>query len=484
MKKLNVIPYPNYVKFLGDDIPSDEIAISSCAIQITDEITDAEGYELRIANGSIKIRAGGREGAFYAKQTLKQLAAATPGFLPCVEIRDEPAYPYRGFMLDSVRHMTALEDVKKLIDAAALLKMNVMHWHLTDDQGWRIEIKSHPKLIETGSVRAGSNFGHVHSDEEYAGYYTKNELREIVDYCAKRHIDVIPEIDMPGHMIAAIASYPEISCRGEQIPVETRQGIFPDILCVGNEKTFEIVFDVLSEVIDIFPSKYIHIGGDEAPKKRWEECPRCQNLIAELGLNDEEELQGWFMNRVAEFLRENGRRAIAWNESLKSGLLSEDVVVQMWMDKKKLSVEFANRAGKVIVSPFYHYYTDYPYGMTPLNKTYNFCPILKGINEDSEQNIAGVEAPIWTEHIRSFEHMCYMTYPRFAAVAETGWTLQENKDVKDFIRRMEVFTPQLEAVGIHPADPSEWNPNPFSRLVQTIRFFRGTLTKEMIKGYK
>ncbi len=483
MERLNIIPYPNTVEYLGNNIPASDINIGSSSIHITDDIKNPEGYELSIAQGSIKINAGGKAGAFYAKQTLRQLSATGDGNLPCVVIQDEPAFSYRGFMLDSVRHMTALEDVKKLIDAAALLKLNVMHWHLTDDQGWRIEIKGHPRLVEIGSKRPGSDFGNVHSRDEYGGYYTKAELCGIVDYCAKRHIEVIPEIDMPGHMTAAIASYPKISCRGEQIPVETRQGIFPDILCAGKEETFELIFDVLREVMDIFPSKYIHIGGDEAPKKRWKECRSCQNLMAELKLNDEEELQGWFMNRIADFLRENGRSAVAWNESLKSCLLNEDVTVQMWMDRKKLCVDYANRGGSIIVSPFYYYYTDYPYGMTPLNKTYNFNPCLKGILPQNLCRIAGVEAPVWTEHIRDFNRLCYLAYPRFAAVAETGWTLAENKDTEDFLRRAEKLIPQLEAAGITPASPAQWNPNPWQRLVQTVKFYRGILTKDMIKGY-
>lgn len=483
MEPLNIIPYPNYIKRLGADIPSEELNIAGSTINITHEIANPEGYELIIANGRVQITAGGPAGAFYAKETLKQLAADGDGTLPCVEIRDEPAYPYRGFMLDSARHMTALDDVKKMIDAAAMLKMNVLHWHLTDDQGWRIEIKSHPELVNKGAYRSGSHFGKIHSEERYGGYYTKSELRDIVDYCTKKHIELIPEIDMPGHMVAAIAAYPEISCRGEQIAVETRQGIFPDILCAGNDKTFEIIFDVLDEVMDIFPSKYIHIGGDEAPKKRWKECPRCQRLIEELGLNDEEELQGWFVNRIADFLRANGRQAVAWNESLNSGLLGDDILVQMWMDKKKRSVDFANQGGKIIVSPFYHYYTDYPYAMTPLNKTYKFEPVLKGIKDGCVQNVVGVETPIWTEHVRDFKQMCFMTYPRFAAVAETGWTHAYNKDVADFNRRMALFVPLLEEIGITPADESEWNPNIFKRLVQTIRFFLGITTKDIIKGY-
>lgn len=481
MKTLNIIPYPNSVEYLGGDISTADIDIRSSSLKISEDIKNPEAYELTISQGSIHVTASSERGAFYANQTLKQLAATGDGTLPCVIIRDEPAYGYRGFMLDSVRHMTDMEDIKKLIDAAALLKFNVMHWHLTDDQGWRIEIDSYPELIKTGSKRLSSDFGRIHIPEEYGGYYTKAQMKEIVDYCAKRHIEVIPEVDMPGHMIAAIASYPELSCRGEQIPVETTQGIFPDILCAGKESTFTFIFDVLTELLEIFPSQYIHIGGDEAPKKRWAECPHCQKRIAELGLNDEEELQGWFVNRIGDFLRENSRIPIAWNESLKSELLEKSTVVQMWMDRKNLSADFANNGGKIIISPFYHYYTDYPYGMTPLNKTYKLDPILKGIKEDFEDNVIGVETPIWTEHIYDFKQLCFMVYPRFAAVAETGWTKTENKDTHGFNERMKQFIPQLEEIGISPADPGEWNPNIFRRLGQTIRFFHGIATRDSLR---
>jgi hexosaminidase len=281
--------------------------------------------------------------------------------VPCVLIRDEPIYEHRGFMLDSVRHLTPQEDIKKLIDAAAMFKFNILHWHLTDDQGWRIETDSWRRLFEIGSKRPASEFGNENDMREYGGYYTKHQLREIVEYCSQRHIEVIPEIDLPGHTRAILASYPELSCTGKNISVGTKQGIYSDILCAGNDKVFELVFDVLREVMEIFPSKRIHIGGDEAPKKRWHECPKCQQRMRELGLNNEEELQGWFVNRIVDFLAVNGREAIAWNESLKSGLIKNNLIIQDWMDKKGLSQSFANNGGRVIISDFYNYYLDYPY---------------------------------------------------------------------------------------------------------------------------
>lgn len=484
MSRLNIIPYPNYADIRGEGIALTAIDRSAMKPDITPEIKNPEGYELDTSGGKIRIRAGGPRGAFYATRTLRQLVDGGEGYLPSVFIKDEPAFPYRGFMLDSARHMTSVDDIKKLIDAAALLKMNVFHWHLTDDQGWRFEVPKYPALTQIGAWRSGSDFGKVHSSERYGGYYTHAEIRDVVAYCAKQHMEVIPEVDMPGHMIAAIASYPELSCTGNTIPVETRQGIFPDILCAGKDSTFDFVFAVIDEICALFSSKYIHIGGDEAPKKRWKVCPDCQRRMQEFGLNDEEELQGWFVNSVAEYLQKHGRIAIGWNEVLKSGLIENNLIVQMWMDRKKLSAAFANEGGRIIVSPFYHYYTDYPYGMTPLDKTYEFNPILKGITPLCADNVVGVEAPIWTEHVRDFQHLCYMTYPRFAAVAETGWTKAANKDTFDFCERMERFLPQLMKCGIVPAPPDDWNPGMFERLKQTLAFFRSTLTLDMIRGYK
>jgi len=296
-------------------------------------------------------------------------------------------------------------------------------------------------------------------------------MKEIVDYCAERYITVIPEFDVPGHSSALLHAYPELSCKGEPVEIKTSQGIYDDILCAGKDKTFDVIFDILSDILEIFPSEYIHIGGDEAPKKRWQECPDCQKRMQKEGLRDEETLQGWFTNKIVEFLKSKGRKAIVWNESLNSGVTDRSVTVQMWMDKKKLSVDFANDGGVMINSDFFHYYCDYPYGMTPLIKTYNYNPVHRKIKD--KNTVAGVEAPIWTEYINNFEHLCHMFFPRVTAVAETGWTEEKNKDAADFQRRFRIYSDILKEIGITPAQPEEWNPSVFDRAVKTVKFFSG-----------
>ncbi len=467
MKKLNVIPMPNKITYLGG-----ETAVkSSDAVSAISDSLGEEEYILTVDKNGIKIEGGSQRAVFYAQQTLRQMGAVSP----CVKIEDKPAFPYRGFMLDTVRHIFSAEEIKKLIDAAASVKMNVMHWHLTDDQGFRFYSKRRPGATEKGSVRKSSNFGSLKEQGIYGGYFTAGQMKDIVSYCAERYITVIPEFDVPGHSSALIHAYSELLCTGEQIDVKTSQGIYKDILCAGKDTTFEAVFDILSDMLEIFPSEYIHIGGDEAPKDRWEKCPHCQKRMREQGLKNAEELQGWFTNRIVDFLKANGRKAIVWNESLKSGIVDGSVVAQMWMDRKKLSVDYANNGGRMINSDFFHYYCDYPYSMTPLNKTYDYNPIPKKIKDN--KTVAGVESPIWTEYINSFEHLCYMAFPRFTAVAETGWTERKNKNAADFQRRFRVYTDVLNEIGIIPASPEEWNPSALSRLTKTVSFFSGTLKK-------
>ncbi len=472
MERLNIVPKPNKTEFLGGEIniePSD-------AVFSIEETLGAEEYILTANQNGIRIAGGSEQALFYGKQTLLQMK----GVCPCVRITDKPALKYRGFMLDCVRHIFSVDDIKKIIDAAASLKMNRFHWHLTDDQGFRIWIDSRPSATIEGSVRKRSEFGSLKENGEYGGYYTKKQLREIVDYCTERYITVIPEFDVPGHCSALLHAYPDIGCTGKPVEVKTYQGIFEDILCAGKGKTFEIVYDILEEILDVFPSEYIHIGGDEAPKTRWKKCPDCQKRIRQAGLKNEEELQGWFTNEIIAYLKSRGRKAIVWNESLKSGLIGSNAVVQMWMDPKKDSVAFANSCGgKIIVSDFFHYYCDYPYAMTPLNKTYNYKAVVRGIR--NPDTVYGVEVPVWTEYINNFEHLSYMFFPRFAAVAETGWTNEENKNAADFCRRFRCYSAILSQIGITAAPPHEWNPSPLSRAAGTVGFMNRNVRKKPAK---
>lgn len=464
---INVIPMPNKIKYLGGETKTDFVP----EITISENLADEE-YVLTVDKNGIKLKGGSEKAVFYGKQTLCQLGSECP----CVEIEDKPAFSYRGFMLDTVRHIFSVEDTKKLIDAAASVKMNVMHWHLTDDQGFRIYSSRRPEATLKGSVRKSSNFGKLKESGEYGGYFTADEMKEIVDYCAERYITVIPEFDMPGHTSALLYAFPQLSCKGENVEVKTSQGIYDDILCAGKDETFDVVFDILSDILEIFPSEYIHIGGDEAPKKRWKECPCCQERIKKENLRNEEELQGWFTNKIVQFLKSKGRNAVVWNESLKSGIVDGSVIVQMWMDRKNLSVDFANGGGVIINSDFYHYYCDYPYGMTPLKKTYGYDPVHKNIK--NKESVIGVEAPIWTEYINNFEHLCFMFFPRVTAVAETGWTNAENKNLADFQRRFKVYGELLAEIGIIPACKEEWNPSVYARIKKTVSFFSGVLKRK------
>jgi len=296
-------------------------------------------------------------------------------------------------------------------------------------------------------------------------------MKEIVAYCAERYIEVVPEFDMPGHTSALLAAHPALSCTGGPFQVQTKQGIFKDILCAGKEETFRLIFDVLEEMLAVFPSRYIHIGGDEAPKARWKACPDCQARMREEGLSSLQALQGYFMNRIISWLGARGKTAVVWNESLRGGNLAPSAVVQMWMDKNGECARWANGGGKLIVSDFYHYYCDYPYAMTPLRKTYRYRPALKEVRPIYQKNILGVEAPVWAEYIETFAHMSEMCYPRFAAVAEAGWTREERRNAESFERRFQMVTPMLATLGVHPAAPQLWNPRPYIRLKGTAQFF-------------
>lgn len=477
MKKINVVPRPNSVTYTGGVVC--ETAFKNVfEYTVSDPKLGEEGYCLKVEPSSITLTANTEQGLFYARKTLEQLMSADT--IPCVTVEDKPRFSYRGFMLDSARHMQTVDDIKKIIDVAALLKFNVFHWHLCDDQGYRIESEKFPELNVKGSWREGDDFGNRHVKEPYGGFYTKDEIRDIVAYCAERFIEVIPEIDLPGHTTALISTYPHLSCRNEQIKVKTKQGIFEDILCAGKDETLKFVYELLGEIIELFPSEKFHIGGDEAPKIRWKECPECQAKIRELGLENEEELQGWFTSKIIEFLAEKGKKAIVWNESLAGGNLPEGTAVQMWMDPKKNCITWANRGNAIINSDFYHYYCDYPYYMTPLKKTYSFLPVPKGVAPIMERFVLGVECPMWTEYVYNFEWLCHMAFPRFAAVAERGWTKERLCDCGDFENRFKNIIPLLKEKGVCPAPESEWNYNPAKRLKGTLEFFADKIDLDLV----
>ena len=440
-------------------IKEGESATGCITLGLNSEITNPEGYKLSTSAEGIRIEGQTENGVFYGIQTLrKSIPAVAQGatvLLPAGEINDAPRFAYRGMMLDVGRHFFPVEFIKEYIDLLALHNMNTLHWHLTEDQGWRIEIKKYPKLTEIGSMRNRTVIGHntdQYDNTPYGGFYTQDEAREIVRYAQERYITIIPEIDLPGHMLAALASYPELGCTGGPYEVCPRWGVFEDVLCIGNEKTLPFLEDVMTEIIDIFPSKYIHIGGDEAPRTRWAKCPKCQALIRAKGLKADKEhsaedrLQSYCMAHIEKFLNEKGRQIIGWDEILE-GDVAPNATVMSWRGSAG-GIKAAQMGHDVIMTPNTHCYFDYfqstdranePYdaigGYLPVEKVYSLEP-TEGLNDEQKKHILGAQANLWTEYILSPEQVEYMVLPRMAALAEVQWTQPEKKDYKDFVNRL------------------------------------------------
>ena len=434
-------------------------------------IAGEEAYALKVDKNRILIEGGSPKGVFYGIQTLrKAVPAETENCasvnVPSVKIVDAPRFGYRGMMLDVGRYWFPVDFVKKFIDALALHNMNVFHWHLTEDQGWRIQIDKYPKLTTVGSVRRETMIGKdwdAFDGTPCGGFYTKDEIREVVKYAADRNITVIPEIDLPGHMMAALASYPELGCTGGPYEVATSWGIKPDVLCVGNEKTFEFLEDVFDEVVELFPSEYIHVGGDEVPRDRWRECPKCQARIRNEGLSSdskysaEDRLQSYCMARIEKYLNSKGRRIIGWEEILK-GDVAPNATVMSWRGVAS-ALEAARLGHDVIMSPCQYMYFDYYQtddieneplaigGCVTLDTVYNFEPELPEMTPEQHRHVIGVQANLWTEYISTPEYAEYMMLPRMAALSEVQWTQPDNKDWNSFVARLESLVKFYERDG-------------------------------------
>ncbi|TVZ55409.1 hexosaminidase [Lutibacter sp. Hel_I_33_5] len=437
---------------------------------IDETIINNEGYSLKIEENKILITAKNSKGAFYAVQSLLQLIPIKTDSksiaIQCIDIKDEPQFTYRGMHLDVARHFFSVEFIKKYINLMSMLKMNTFHWHLTEDQGWRIEIKKYPKLQEIAAYRKETLIGH-YSDQphkfdgkKYGGYYTQEEIKEIVKYASDRQITVIPEIEMPGHSQAAIAAYPELGCTGKQVEVATKWGVFEDIYC-PKESTFRFLEDVLDEVIPLFPGKYIHIGGDEAPKSRWKNCNHCQKLIKKEGLKDEHELQSYFITRMEKYINSKGKQIIGWDEILEGGL-APNATVMSWRGTNG-AVEAAKQKHNVILTPQSHCYFDHYQstnenepvaigGFLPLEKVYHFNPIPKELTPKESKYVLGAQGNVWTEYIPTPEKVEYMALPRMIALSEVVWSKQENKNYGDFKQRLIYFQKRLDHLNVNYAN--------------------------------
>ena len=416
-------------------------------IQNTERPLNKEGYyELNIDSDKVVISAPQSKGAFYGIQTIIQLIRLNNSkfgdklILPGLELKDWGTFSHRGMLMDCCRHFFNVSTVKKYIDLLALYKMNTLHWHLTEDQGWRIEIEQYPKLTQIGAYRKDSN-------GIYGGFYTKNDIKEIIKYAEERHINIIPEIELPGHAQAALASYPELSCKGHDIEVANDWGVFKEIYCAGNDSVFLFLENVLSEVIELFPSKYIHIGGDEAPKFRWENCNKCQHRIQQEGLKDEHELQSYFIKRIADFLAEKDKVLIGWDEILEGGL-ADGVIVQSWRGMEG-GIEAAKHGNRVIMSPTSHAYFDYDIKTTDLKQVYSFDPIPSELNQDERSMIIGGECNLWSEHIPDENELDAKAFPRLLAMTEVLWSYPAKRNEKHFFNRVSSQYSILEQLNVN-----------------------------------
>lgn len=409
-------------------------------------------YALQVKKEGIFITAATEEGIFYGVQTLIQLLDPNTKEkmmdIPFVDIKDEPRFQYRGMHLDVTRHFFPLAFVKKYIDYLALHKMNYFHWHLTDDQGWRIEIKKYPKLTEIGSMRKGTITGFLpgngNTNTPHGGFYTQDEIKEVVKYAADRYITVIPEIEMPGHASAALTAYSFLGCTGGPYKVQETWGVFDDVFCAGNEQTFNFLQDVIDEVVSLFPAKYIHIGGDECPKSSWKKCPKCQQRMKDHQLKDEHELQSYFVQRMEKYVNSKGKSIIGWDEILEGGL-AQNATVMSWRGEEG-GIEAAKQNHYAIMTPGNYVYFDYAPsakrdsltmpGITTVQKVYSYEPIPAALSPESRKYILGAQANVWTEYMNSPEKVEYMIFPRMSALSEVLWSSKQNKNWNAFEKRL------------------------------------------------
>ncbi|MBI9033879.1 MAG: family 20 glycosylhydrolase [Bacteroidales bacterium] len=445
-------------QILAVEVPIIEVdAEKGIIFKLDSSIDKQDAYQLSIDKNAIVLSAASAKGLFYGLQSLLQLLPLEKNNsfgIQALLIEDSSRFSYRGMHLDVGRHIFPVEFIKKYIDMLAMYKMNTFHWHLTEDQGWRIQIKKYPRLTEIASNRINKD------GEAYGGFFTQEEIREVVKYASDRFITVIPEIEMPGHCLSTLAAYPELSCTGGPFEVSNSWGVFEDVYCAGNEKTFEFLEDVLLEVMDLFPSKYIHIGGDECPKARWEDCKKCKKRMRKEGLKDAHELQSWFIKRMEQFLVKHNRRLIGWDEILEGGLAPEATVMS-WRGVDG-GIAAAQQGHDAIMTPgthcyFDHYQGDSEYepvaigGYTTLQKVYSYEPIPEELNAEEAKHILGAQGNVWTEYIPNSEKVEYMMMPRMMALAEVVWSPVENKNWNDFVKRFQAHESLLQKLNINYA---------------------------------
>jgi hexosaminidase len=459
--------------------PSGRIKRNTVVFVLDKGISGGEEYHVSITKRAIKISAGTTTGLFYGLQTLRQLMASETAIkdgssvkLPCVEIEDAPRFAYRGIMLDVARHFFPKEAIFKYIELLSFYKFNHLHLHLTDDQGWRLEIKKYPELTQIGSVREETLVGHMRDKpqkfdgKKYGGFYTQEDMKEIIARAQKFHITIVPEIEMPGHSQAVLTSYPELGCTGGPYKVRNIWGISDDVLCAGNENTYTFLENVLAEVADLFPGEFIHVGGDECPKVRWKTCPKCQAMIQKENLKDEHELQSYLIKRASLFLKEKGKKLLGWDEILEGGL-APDAAVMSWRGIKG-GIEAAKMGHTVVMSPTTFCYLDYCQsankaneplsigGFLPLSKVYSFDPVPADFTKEEAAFVIGGQGNLWTEYIDNESSLEYMLFPRALALSEVFWTPNERKDFVGFQKRVKMQFPILKNKNVNFRESAEF----------------------------
>ncbi|MBQ8504252.1 MAG: beta-N-acetylhexosaminidase [Clostridia bacterium] len=501
--KLSVIPQPDFIK-IGSDEPCFELT-RLCEIEaekgtdkaeaelmrflsahfegellgtgkerlrllLGEPCAEKEGYRLTVERDCITITGNDEAGVFYGVQTLKQLLIQGSFKLPELLISDSPAFHCRGFMLDCGRYFFTKESVMHFIDLMALHKLNEFHWHLSDDQGFRCQLENQLLLTEIGSYRSHTLFNSI----PHQGYYTKAEMKEIVDYAHERCIRVIPEIDTPGHVVSMIAAYPFLSCFDRSLTVATHWGIKNDVLCIGKESTFEFMESVFDELTEIFTDGVIHLGGDEVPTLRWKICPHCQRRMKQEGMKDEGELHTYYLQRIASYLQKKGFEVRMWNDRKKEKMVDSSVAWQLWngeMDKKEVADEMNNGRG-FIISAAEAYYLDLPYGQVSLKKTYEYSPFYEGITKEGRKNILGIEGCLWTEFVPDIKKAEFCVFPRLGAISEAAWTKEEKRNYAMFCEKLNGYYNVLSYHGVEPAPLKAANPKPLRKAASLLYWER------------
>jgi hexosaminidase len=458
------------------------------AIRLTTQDSDAslgqEGYELIVAPDSVLIRAPAEAGLFYGVETFLQLlppeaygaqpATGVKWEAPCAEIKDRPRFQWRGLLLDVSRHFFTKQEVENILDSLAMHKINTLHWHLVDDQGWRIEIKKYPRLTQVGAWRSGIGFGldpkastAYGPDGRYGGYYTQDDIREVVRYAAARHITIVPEIEMPGHSSAALAAYPQFSCNGGPFTTDVNGGIFPGVYCAGNDQTFVFLENVLTEVFALFPGQYVHVGGDEVPTSNWAKCDKCQARKKAEGLGTDRQLESYFIQRMEKFINAHGRSLIGWSE-IREGGLAKNAAIMDWIGG---ATEAASAGHDVVMTPEVDCYLDHYQsrdkakeprafgGFLPLRNIYALDPIPAQLAPEFREHILGAQGNLWAEYVPNLRHAEYMIFPRESALAEVTWSPASERNLNDFLRRLKTDEKRLDAMGVNyrrnPLDTGE-----------------------------